>query len=301
MNRTITSISNKGHAELVVQGMTASMAGLVLKVQEQIPAGGQSEISLELDTAALNGPVQASVVIQTNDPVSPEITIDVKGNVESQIEMTPRPAIFVTAFRWQVDEKEGSIVLTNKGKTPIKSINVKTSETNFTPKLTPVEEGQRYQISVKLNSNAPADKTVGLLTIYADEERIEIPVYTFLKEKVYLNPPSVEFGLIDLKGLEANPAAVDYMKHSVFLYQHQGKDFQIQIEAPDFLLVERTPPQGAGAIIDIPRQGQTSVFELIVSPIKEKVKKGPIETSIRVTTNDPDFPVVTIPVRGEVN
>ena len=301
MNRTITSIGNNGDAELVVQGMSASMAAIVLKTQQRIPPGSQSEISLELDTATLNGPVQASVIIQTNDPASPELTIDVKGNVESQIEMTPRPAIFVTAFRWQIDEKEGGIVLTNKGKTAIKSINVKTSETNFTPKLTPLEEGQRYQLTVKLNPGAPAEKTVGLLTIYADEERIEIPVYTFLKERVYLNPPSVEFGWIDLKELETNPAVVDYMKHSVFLYQHQGKDFQIQIESPEFLRVERTPPQGAGAVIDIPRQGQTSVFELIVSPIKEKLKKGTIETSIRVTTNDPDFPVVMIPVQGEVN
>ncbi len=299
MNRPITSISNNGDAELVVQGMSASMAAIVLKMQQRIPPGGQSEISMELDTATLSGPVQANVIIQTNDPASPELTIDVKGNVESQIEMTPRPAILLTAFRWQIEEKEGSITLTNKGKTPIKDIAVKTSETNFTPKVTTLEDGQRYQVTVKLNPNAPAEKTVAPLTILTDQERIVIPVYTFLKEKVYLNPPSVEFGLIDLKALETNPSAVDYMKHSVFVYQHGGKDFQIQIEAPEFLRVERTPPQGAGAVIDIPRQGQTSVFELIVSPIKEKLKKGTIETTIRVTTNDPDFPVVTSPFKAK--
>ena len=53
-------------------------------------------------------------------------------------------------------------------------------------------------------------------------------------------------------------------------------------------------------MVNIPRQGPTAVFELKIAPIKEKLKPGRLEGTIRIRTNDPEFPELVIAVRAEI-
>ena len=56
-----------------------------------------------------------------------------------------------------------------------------------------------------------------------------------------------------------------------------------------------------GAVADFPNQGKTVVFELNFSLVKERLKKGSYQDTMTITTNDPEFPVLKIPVRLEVS
>jgi hypothetical protein len=218
------------------------------------------------------------------------------------VELVPRNAIFLTAFKWETEKKEDKITIVNKGDKPLEIKEMKAEGNNrFAPRLTTVEDGQRYELSVKLNPDAASGKAQGLITLYTNKGQIKIPVFTFLKNRVYMSDSMVEFGKINLKQLSAKPALRNFLTYSVFIYQYHGEDFKINYESSlPFMSIKKTPPEGPGAVINIPRQGKTSVFELAITPIVERLKPGRFQGTIRVTTNDKDFPQLVIPVRGEV-
>lgn len=296
-------LRNDGDADLIIREMSLSLPAMTVKAKSVIPPGNETKIALELDTAGLTGDVQGDIVLHTNDPEAPELKIKIKGHVRSLVEILPRPAIFLSAFRWEVEKKEAVATIENKDESPLKINGTQIEgEDRFIANLTTIEEGQRYKLSVKLRSLAPAVKAQGRITLNTNKGEIGIPVFTFLKNKVYVNPPDVIFGRIDLKQLEVEPDLLKFLTQTVFIYNYKGQDFQIQTQSSlPFISIEKTPKEGPGAIIQIPQQeGSTSVFELAISPIKEKLKPGKFQGTIRVFTNDKEFPELIIPVVGEV-
>ena len=234
-------------------------------------------------------------------PVSAGSFLEFAQAKTNQVELVPRNAIFLTAFKWEIGEKEGSVTIVNHDKSPLEIIRIEKHGNHFTTRLITIEEGKRYQLSVKLNPDAPPGRAQDQITVITNNEKVMIPVFTFLKNRVYISQPIVYFGQISLKQLSANPDLLNFLTYSVFIYQHQGHDFQIKYQSSlPFISIKKTPQEGPGAVINIPRQGQIAVFELAVSPIIERLKPGKFEGTIRVLTNDKDFPELVIPVSGEV-
>jgi hypothetical protein len=52
-----------------------------VRYEKEIPAGGQSQLEAELNTARLEGPVTKSIDILTNDPNRPRLYLDLMVNV----------------------------------------------------------------------------------------------------------------------------------------------------------------------------------------------------------------------------
>jgi hypothetical protein len=225
----------------------------------------------------------------------------VRATTSNQVELVPRNAIFLTAFKWETGKKEDKITIINKGGQPLEIKEMRTEGNRFTPRLTTVEDGQRYELSVKLNPHAQPGKAEGQIKLYTNKGELDIPVFTFLKNRVYMSDSMVEFGKINLKQLSAKPGLRNFLTYTIFIYQYHGEDFKINYESSlPFMSIKKTPPEGPGAVINIPRQGKTSVFELAITPIVERLKPGRFQGTIRITTNDKDFPELVIPVRGEV-
>jgi hypothetical protein len=73
------------------------------------------------------------------------------------------------------------------------------------------------------------------------------------------------------------------------VYQTGGRDFSItaRSDIPGLRVQAERGPNG-------------DRVQLTVSLAREKATPGPIEGTIRLTTNDPDFPEIRVPVRGAV-
>ena len=295
------SVRNKGDAPLIIEGMRFSVPMLRVGVNRVVAPEEEANIVLELDTAELSGQVLDDIVLQTNDPHASKLSIRLQGRVQSPVEVLPRPAIYLSAFRWETGTKTGAVTVANNEESPLEILGNRAEGDRFSVALTPIEEGRRYQLTVKLVPAAPAGHASGNITLNTNKGNIQIPVFTFLKDTVYVNPPDVELGVIDLELLKQEPRHLDFRSQSVFIYKHRGQDFQIRVDSSlPFIAIEKTPPEGPGAFVDIPRQGPTGIFELKVFPIKEQLKPGKFQGTIRVSTNDGEFRELLIPVRVEV-
>ncbi|MFQ5961184.1 MAG: DUF1573 domain-containing protein [Candidatus Methylomirabilales bacterium] len=294
-------LRNAGGADLVIKNMSLSLPSLTARLKKVIPPGEEAQITLELDTAGLKGDVQGDVLLDTNDPHAPRLRIRITGRVRGLIEVRPRPTIFLSAFRWEVEEKERGVTIVNLDDRPLEVLGIQAESDRFRPHLRTMEEGQRYQLSVKLRPEAPSGKAQGRITVSTNKGDIGILVFTFLKDRVYVTPPQIDFGRISLAQLAKNPDLVDFLAQTVFINKHAGRDFRIQVQSSlPSIAIEKTPPQGPAAVVNIPRHGPTAIIELRVVPLNERLKPGEFQGTIRVLTNDRDFPELVIPVRGEV-
>jgi len=295
------SVRNKGDVPLIIEGMRFSVPMLRVEVKRVIAPEEEAKIVLELDTAELSGQVRDDVVLHTNDPQASRLSLRIQGRVQGPVEVLPRPAIYLSAFRWETGTKTGVVTIANNEESPLRILGKRAEGNHLSADLIPIEEGRRYQLTVKLVPAAPAGHANGSITLSTNKGDVRIPVFTFLKDKVYVNPPDADLGVIDLELLKQQPGLLDFRNQSVFVYKHQGQDFRIRVDSSlPFIAIEKTPPEGPGAFVDIPRQGPTGIFELKVYLIKEQLKPGKFEGTIRVSTNDGEFRELLIPVRVEV-
>jgi len=92
-----------------------------------------------------------------------------------------------------------------------------------------------------------------------------------------------------LEDLKAHPDLLQRTAQTLMVYQSGGADFQVKLrtDLPVLDLKSERGPKG-------------DRYQSTVTLIGEKLQAGPIEGSIVIETNDPDFPNLTVPVRGEI-
>jgi hypothetical protein len=293
-------LRNLGSADLVIQDMRFSVPALTIRGPRVIPPGAEAALLLELDTAGLRDEVRAHVVLATNDPHAARLELQVQGRVESLVDLLPRPAIFVSAFRWEVEDKESAIALANRGESPLEILSMRLDGDRFTARLKAIEPGRRYELAVKLRESGPAGMGLGRITVHTNQgETIAIPVFTLLRDKIYVNPTEVDLGRITRGQIERHPESARDRTETLYVYKYRGEGFRIQIDSgPAFITIDKIPSEGPAAMVNIPRQGPTAVFELRVAPIPAKLQSGPLEGTIRISTNDPEVPEIRVPVHG---
>ena len=296
-------VQNLGATDLVIQDMRLSVPALTVRTPRVIPPQGDAVLTLELDTSAFRGDVQAGVVLRTNDPHAPSLELHVRGRVESAVELLPRPAIFLSAFRWEVEQRESALTIVNREESPLKILGVRSEGDRFTVRLEPVEDGRRYELVVKLRGSGPSGLGLGRITFSTNQgETIAIPVFTLLRDHIYVSPPELDLGQISLEQIEKHLDSLKVKTETLYVYKYRGEDFRIQVDAPpSFVAVEKTPVDGPGAIVNIPQQGPTAIFEIKVAPLREQLKLGTLEGTIRIRTNDPEFPEILVPIRCDLS
>src|SRR3989475_12110820 len=209
LSQTI-SLRNTGDAPLIIERMTFSLPALTARVKQVVRPGEEASLALQVDTAALSGDIEGDIVVHTNDPQAPRLSLRVQGRVRSPVEVLPRPAIFLSAFRWEAETKKSVVTVVNRDESPLEILGNRTDGDRFAVELTVVESGQRYQLAVKFLPSAPAGPAGERITLSSDKGEIEIPVFTFLKEKVVANPPDVDLGRLSLEQLDKQPSLLAF-------------------------------------------------------------------------------------------
>ena len=143
-------LKNDSDSEFTIKLIELTIPGLIVKSSNTIAPNSSKEITIELNTSSFSGEINGQINLHTNDKNNPILQIGIKGNVESQFVFEPREAIFLSAFRWEADKKEGFINIKSKEDKPFKIEKIKTESDLFTAGFNEVVKGKDYKIVVKL-------------------------------------------------------------------------------------------------------------------------------------------------------
>lgn len=118
---------------------------------------------------------------------------------------------------------------------------------------------------------------------------LTIEVNTYLRERVYTCPDSVGFGTIRLSDSERAPQLLQRLAQTLMVCQYGGANFSVSLrtDVPQLAFTSERGPQG-------------DRYQNTLTLIQRNLMPGVIRGSIFVETNDNEFPLLIVPVSGEV-
>lgn len=285
----VVTFNNPTGKVLAVENVQFTPPLLVRKITPAIEPGGQGQFTLVLDETHIFGKFEGIVRINFENNVIEPVVYHVEGDVVPPIEFKPGPAFHVATHRGK--DKQASIEIINHRDQPLRLTGVDDESDRYTATLHTLDPGKHYRLDLSMSGQGKAGREsewIRLLTADAEPPFLKVMVNTLLREKVYTFPESVELGALPLD-VASNKDAVSRLAQTLMIYKPGTNNFEIT-PATDLDTIRYTYERGPDG----------DRFQFTVYLVPDRLEVGPIQGSITIKTNDQEFPVIKVPVHGEI-
>jgi hypothetical protein len=283
-------LKNEGSAALKIVKASMTSPLLVTRMPRELAPGGEGLIHFKLDTAALRGPFKGQITVFLNDPDVPEADLSFEGVVIPPVEVSPLPAFFVAGLRGK--GASASIEIINHEPQPLRIAKIEHPTESFSTVLETLQPGQRYKLTLILKPEGSSGRKTEPITVWTSSEAqptLEISANTFLHERVYTFPDSVDLGAIPISQIRKNPDLLSMLAQTLMVYQEGGSDFRatLRTDLPALTLKWERGPKG-------------DRYQTTIALDPDKVQVGSYKGLLLIDTNDTAFPKLTVPISGQI-
>jgi hypothetical protein len=281
------AIENHGTAPLRIERVALTPPLVVRRMPESVAPGGRGLLGIELPTGSIAGSFTGAVVVLTDAPAKPRIDLEITGRVIPPVEVLPMRAAFLVGTRRT--PATTSLEIVNREEHPIRIEGVEHARGAFTTRVETIEQGRRWRLVLSLLPDGPAGKRSERVTVRTTSHAaptVTILAHTYLRERVYTFPDTVDLGTLPLSALKKDASR---LAQTLMVYQVDGTDFHARLTA-DLPFLRLHSERG-------PKRDR---FQATITVAPDEVKPGPIQGSISIETNDPAFPRLDVPVTGTI-
>ncbi len=177
-------IRNEGSLSLEIRGVRATCGCTAVKPDDNvIPPGGETKIQARLDLRGRRGMQIKSIVIQSNDPQTPNLNLQMRGTAIEGLRAQPSTLFF---GRLAPDGARTRPFEVLSGRGPFQILDIRTDNPGLvvTPQdPQPGDNGAIHRYDLTLADSLPAGTVNGKVIVQtdlADQQEISIPVAAFL-------------------------------------------------------------------------------------------------------------------------
>ena len=267
-----------------------------------MPPGQEGKIELAVEhTEGYSGEVAKSASVTTNDPKNSNFNLILRARfrAEGQPPLPAPPAalnsnaVFTVEpnDRWITSALTGSsssntMYIYNPQSTPVHLKSVVQGGTDFTATLDTIQDGKRYQLTVSSNPKLKPGHYTQRVKIATDspvqpEVVVELDVTVY--PRVFASPPSI---IMPQLPISADLSTINWPAVYVRKVREQGLKIKSYSTTLPFLKLE----------LITETEGQVYRIRLTLDPTK--IQPGGFNGKIHIETNEPDLPVIDIPVQG---
>jgi len=282
-------LENRGNGPLEIVRMQLSLPDMSARVPASIPAGQTAKICIEFGTSTLDLKVRAQALLFTDDPSARQISLLVAGAVRAPIDFVPMSAVFAAV--WKGEGSQSAIRIVNNRPEPLRVSGLNVEGKDFKAQLETQKPGRVYKLVVTIPHDlAPGyyGGTIDLNTDNPEYAHVRVPVNIVVRNEIYTFPLGINFGSISLAQINSNRDASD-LEQWVLVKKRTGK-FKITSIRSEVAAIQFTQSP----------QGESNTFRITATLARDGVRPGPLAGDIRVTTDDPATPELTIPVSGNI-
>jgi hypothetical protein len=245
--------------------------------------------------------VAKSASVSTNDPKNPNFSLILRARFKSDAApgapptpgaLNPNSVLTVEPIdRWITSALTGSsssntFYVYNPLPTPVHVKNIIPGGTAFTATLGTIEEGKRYQVSVASNAALKAGHYVQTLRVVTDnsaqpEVKIEIDLTVY--PKVFASPASI---IMPALSVASDLSSINWP--AIFVRKIREHSFQIKSYTSTLPFLK----------LELMTETEGQAYRIRITLDTSKIKPGEFKGTIHIETNDPDVPVVDVPVQG---
>lgn len=285
----VFTIRNEGTAPLEITQVHPACGCTVAEYDEVIAPGASGTIRAVVDTTSEVGANAKAVTVYTNDPGNPRLQLTVKSDVRPFLTMEPGYARFTSFVHEDRDQTIPQLLWTSDFQaleitameSPHPWIAVSYREATEAERSDKAA-GKQWRIDVTLTKDAPIGplaNRVLLRTNHPRQKVVEVPVSGFVRPMVAVTPPDVNFGSVD-------PAE---QQQWGILVRNFGS-------AP--LRIEEVDSSVPGMRVDVESLQEGQQYKLVFTPTVD-MAQGPFDGRVKLKTNLPQQPTITVNLRGE--
>ena len=213
------------------------------------------------------------------------------GTVHAPIDIEPVPAVFLSAFRGEDVRRE--LTLRSNQPRPVTMHLDSAAGTHYVADLATVEPGKTWRLTVKPAPGTPPGRYEETLELASADPAIgtlRLAVHVFVKADVYANPDEIDFGEVPLGRIRDLPGAVPFLEQLVMIKKREGT-FRVRGLHSDVAALE---------LRATPASRDSGSFRIDAGLRREPLQPGSLEGTIWIDTDDPQFPRLTVRVRGRI-
>ena len=177
-------IRNAGTLSLEIRNVRASCGCTAVKPsQDVVPPGGEASIRARLDLRGRNGFQQKTITVESNDPETPNLVLQLKGAAVQVLRVEPSSLFFGRIGPDGVRSRTFDVI---SGRGPIQIVSYRTDNPGL--QLTPVAaepgaDGTRHRFELALDPALPEGNISGsafVKTDLADQPELAIPIAAYI-------------------------------------------------------------------------------------------------------------------------
>jgi hypothetical protein len=272
-----------------------------------VPPGQEGKIELAVEhTEGYSGETAKSATVSTNDSKLATFSLTLRARfkldtppvteksaaVSPGVKVNPdAPFTIEPGDRWTTSSLAGSSAVNyfhfyNPRPTPFHIKNVIPGGSNFTAALQTLQDGKRYELKVASNPALKPGKYTQTLRVATDspvQPEVTIELELNVIPKVFASPSSITLPML--------PAAADLSAITwPTIYVRKIRDLGLQIKSYTSTL--------AFIKLDLATETEGQIYKIRLSLDTSKIKPGEFKGKITINTNDPDVPVIEVPVQA---
>lgn len=276
---------NVGDKELSISKVESSCSCVIVSAYSQtIPAGGEGDIQILLDTSGQLGNLVRSLTITSDDPISPNVQVDISGYVKSaKLLASPSTVGFGKIRRSQSTEQVVYIPNRKGEEIRVESAKVNSQWLDATLRESTEKDRPGYFISVSVKPGAPLGDIHEKLVITSNHPRqpkAELPISATVTGNIDLDRDTLFFGMVE-----------------------HGKEGEAKVNISNAgeepLAIKRVDCPSRLLSFDIETKTNGKEF-VLHRKLKNSAPAGLIKDVVTIKTNNPDQPEIQIPVMALV-
>jgi hypothetical protein len=267
-----------------------------------VPPGQEGKIELAVEhTDGYSGEVAKSASVSTNDPKNANFNLILRARFKLEAQpaaappapLNPNPVFNIEpADRWITSALTGSsssntLYLYNAGTAPVHAKSVIPGGGSFSATIQPIQDGKRYQLNVTSNPSLKPGHYLQTMKVVTDstvQPQVSIELDLTVYPKVFASPNSI---LMPPLPTTPDVAAITWPTIYVRKVREQGLKIKSYSTTLPFLK------------LNLQTETEGQVYKIGLTLDVTKIKPGHYSGKVRIETNDPDVPLLEVPL--EVN
>ncbi|MFV2073982.1 MAG: DUF1573 domain-containing protein, partial [Thermoanaerobaculales bacterium] len=281
---------NEGDELLLIKAVRPTCGCTVADFDREIAPGSSGWLKATLETQNFSGPISKSILIMTNDPEDPTVTVVIKTDVHPYVEVLPRPLVRFNAVQHEPMNQK-VIVVAGEDDKDFQVTGVESSVPFLVATVRPLpadellagKSSKQYEISLSIKDDAQVGPVNGVLEVQTNHPKakvVSVKVFGLVRALLNVTPSQVQFGSVEAK---KEPG------RNLIVVNNRSGGEKIEVTSAHI-----DDDAFAAEVVTI-EEGRR--YQVIIT-VKRDASKGPRDAELTLKTTDAEFPELKVPVRA---
>jgi hypothetical protein len=273
-------VKNRGTDDLEITRVKADCGCTVVHYDKVIKPGAESVLQAAVRTDNLRGSITKYFTLFTNDPAKPEVRLSISARLVPPVQITPGPAARLAVGEGPVSQE---FTLERRGDRPMQIVQVVSYASFLTVTPTQLPGQGRYKVTVTASAASPMGRTVVPVLVRTDLQKGgALTLVVTVDRGVVAVPPTLFCGVLEQDLHDPVHAAVTITRHTGTFHIKEAT-----VDDPKLTAKLETVREGAEYRVTVSYAGGW--------------EPGMVSKTLVVTTDDPNQPVLKIPVQALIH